>query len=246
MDRARARMREAQPYPHLVVDGWFAPELLRGAREEFDLHPFHDGRDLDRRYENTIRSPRHPTLGPACQTYFAIVHSGWFLALLADVSGVPEPIADPSLHNGGLHESRRGGHFRIHADFEASACTGLRSEMVLLTYLNPGWDPAWGGALELWDTNGTTCVRRIEPELGRCVLMRNGPRHFHGHPTPLNAPEHQVRRSLVSYYYTSRIGVGAPRTDSRYLQVDRLDRLRRVARDLTPPLLWRGLRRLRR
>ena len=76
--------------------------------------------------------------------------------------------------------------------------------------------------------------------------MRNGPRHFHGHPTPLNVPEHQVRRSLVSYYYTSRIGVGAPRTDSRYLQVDRLDRLRRVARDLTPPLLWRGLRRLRR
>jgi hypothetical protein len=240
----RAAMQAAQPYPHLVTDGWFHPDLLRCVREEFDLHPFHDGRELDRRYEDTVRSPRNPVLGPACQAYFAIVQSGWFLALLSELSGVAELIADPTLHNGGLHESRRGGHFRIHADFETSSCSGLHSEMVLITYLNPGWDPSWGGALELWDTNGTACVRRVEPEFGRCILMRNGPRHFHGHPTPLNLPEHQVRRSVVAYYYANRTGARAARTDSRYLRVDRLDWLRRGARELTPPLVWRWMRRL--
>ena len=243
-EELRQRLHDAEPFEHLVVDGWFHPDLLRRAREEFDLYPFHDGRELDPKYENTVRSPRYPALGPASSTYFGIVNSGWFLGLLSSLTGVDELIADPSLHNGGLHESRRGGRFRVHADFESSECSGLHSEMVFITYLNEGWEPAWNGALELWDTGGTGCRRKVEPELGRSILMRNGPRNFHGHPTPLEVPDGQVRRSLASYYYSNRVGAVRARTDSRYLTIDRFDRVRHWARDLTPPLVWRQLRRL--
>src|SRR5262245_36307437 len=142
-----AELRAAQPFEHIVVDGWFNPELLRLVREEFDLYPFRDERDLDRAYEITVRSPRNPVLGPAGQIYFGLVNSGWFVELLASITEVPELIADTSLHNAGLHESRRGGKFAVHRDFELSTCTGLQNRMVLLTYLNEDWDPAWNGAL---------------------------------------------------------------------------------------------------
>lgn len=243
-EELRQQLQQAEPFQHLVVDAWFHPELLRLAREEFDLYPFHDGRELDRKYENTVRSPRYPGLGPASAAYFGIVNSGWFIALLSSLSGVNELIADPTLHNAGLHECRRGGKFGVHCDFERSECSGLRNEMVLLTYLNEGWNPAWNGALELWDTARSACVRRIEPELGRSILMRNGANHYHGHPTPLDVPAHQVRRSLASYYYSSAPAAGRQRTGSLYLHVARADRLRHWARQITPPLVWAQLRRL--
>jgi hypothetical protein len=241
----RQELQVAEPYGHLVVDRWFHPELLRLAREEFDLWPFDDWRDLDRAYENTRRSPRYPVLGPATATYFAIVNAGWFVALLSALTGVKELIADPTLHNAGQHESRCGGKFAIHRDFERSACTGLHNEMVLLTYLNEGWDPAWNGALELWDADRARCVRKVEPDLGRSILMRNGPTHYHGHPTPLAVPAGTVRRSLASYYY----GPPGPsarreRTASVYLGLQRFDRFKQVARQLTPPIVWTQLKRL--
>lgn len=244
-DTLRQRLRGAQPFEHLVVDDWFHPDLLRLAREDFDLHPFVDRRDRDVEYENTMRSPRNPRLGPAVSAYFAIVNAGWFLALLSELSGVRELIADPTLHNAGLHESRPGGKFAIHTDFVRSACTGLRNEMVLITYLNEAWQPAWNGALELWDSERRACVARVEPELGRTILMRNGPKHFHGHPTPLAAPLAYPRRSLASYYYGVP-GAEAQRgsTASTYLSMPAADRLKRVARQLTPPIVWEQLKRL--
>ena len=242
----RQQLRSGEPCEHVVVDGWFHPELLKLAREEFDLYPFEDGRDVDRRYENTYRSPRNPRLGPAAHLYFSIVNAGWFTALLADITQVHELIADPTLHNGGLHESRNGGKFNIHRDFERSQCTGLANEMVLITYLNENWNPAWHGALELWDAARGHCVRKVEPELGRSILMRNSPNGYHGHPTPLAMPEGQVRRSLVNYYYTNSLtqSGGRERTASLYLVVARADRLKHWAKQLTPPLIWDGVKRL--
>ena len=241
----RQELQAAEPYEHLVVDRWFHPELLRLAREEFDLCPFDDERDLDRAYEDTRRSPRYPVLGPATATYFSIVNAGWFVALLSTLTGVKELIADPTLHNAGLHESRRGGRFAIHRDFERSACTGLHNELVLLTYLNETWDPAWNGALELWDADRARCVRKVEPELGRSILMRNGPTHYHGHPTPLSAPAGTARRSLASYYYSvPGPGVRRQRTASVYLEVSAVDRIKLVARQIMPPIVWAQLKRL--
>jgi len=239
------QLRHAVPFEHLVVDGWFHPDLLRLVREEFDLYPFTDGRDVDRKYENTYRSPRYPVLGPAGQIYFGLVNSGWFTELLSDVTQVGELIADPSLHNAGLHESRQGGRFSIHRDFERNTCTGLINEMVLLTYLNEHWNPAWNGALELWDASASRRVCEVQPELGRSVLMRNLPGAYHGHSAALVLPEGQVRRSLASYYYSNPQG-GQParaRSSSLYLFVDRLDRVKWVARQLTPPLVWDALKR---
>ena len=245
-EELRQQLQAATPYQHLEVDGWFNPDLLKLAREEFDLYPFSDGRDMGSKYEKTIRSPRNPELGPASSLYFTLVNSGWFTDLLTFVTGIDELMVDQTLRNGGLHESRRGGKFSVHRDFERNACTGLKNEMVLLTYLNEDWDPAWNGALELWDADRGQCVRKIEPVLGRSVLMRNGPVNYHGHPTALSVPEGHVRRSLASYYYSNPAGWNRHRghASSVYLYVDRSDRVKQWAKQATPPFIWDALRKI--
>jgi hypothetical protein len=242
----RQQLRIAQPFEHLVVDGWFSVKLLKLVREEFDLYPFHDERNVQQKYEKTIRSPRNPVLGPASGLYFSLVNSGWFANLLSFITGVDELIVDHTLRNGGLHESRAGGKFNIHRDFERNACTGLKNEMVLLTYLNEDWNPEWNGGLELWDAKREKCVRKVEPEMGRSILMRNGPVHFHGHPVPMTIPEGKVRRSLATYYYVNEKHWKWHRgqTTSLYLSPEGFDKVKQWAKRVTPPVVWDTLKRV--
>ncbi|HEX3140811.1 MAG TPA: 2OG-Fe(II) oxygenase, partial [Rhizobacter sp.] len=158
----RAPLLGAQPFPHLVLDGWFNPELLTLVREEFDLFPSAALEANHTKREKTYRS-RSTSFGPATSLYYSIVNAGWFVDLLAEATGVPGLVPDANLHGGGLHESRHGGSFDIHRDFDHHPRTGLYNEMVLLTYLNRDWNPAWNGALELWDPTASRCVKRIQP-----------------------------------------------------------------------------------
>lgn len=251
----RQELRNAQPFEHVVVDGWFNIKLLRLVREEFDLYPFRDDRNMDQkhekvarkeRYEKTVRSPRYPVLGPASGIYFSLVYSVWFTNLLTFITGVDELIVDQTLRHGGLHESRNGGKFKIHRDFERNDRNGLLNKMVLLTYLNENWNPDWHGAIELWDAKREGCVRKVEPEMGRSILMRNGPVSFHGHPAPMMLPEGVVRRSLASYYYANEDHWKWHRgqTSSLYLAPEGLDRFTQWAKGLTVPAVWDAMTRI--
>ncbi len=239
-------MRTADPFPHLVFDNLFNPLLLELVLEEFDMHGPAQWHNYSNHLENTLRSSGHE-FGPASQLYFNLVNSALFIDFLSGVSGVPGLIADAKLKNGGLHETRRGGNFAIHRDFDRHPITGLNNEMVMLTYLNKEWDPKWGGALELWTPKGTKAVRSIQPQFGRTLLMRHGPASFHGHPNPLASPEDKVRRSVASYYYSNPSAAELIKNsrNTYFLAWDRrTGGVRRVIRKVTPPIVLKALRML--
>ena len=75
--------------------------------------------------------------------------------------------------------------------------------MNLLLYLNPAWDDAWGGALELWDRGMQACVQRIAPIANRCVVFSTTRDSYHGMPDALRCPDGVTRRSLALYYYSN-------------------------------------------
>lgn len=239
------KLRTAQPFEHLVVDGLFNPLLLELVHEEFDVGP---GRwqSMWGPHEKTRRTKPHPALGPASALYFGVVNSHWFLDWLSALSGVADLIADPGLSNGGLHETRAGGGFDVHRDFDRHAKHGFTNEMVFITYLNKGWDPAWHGALELWDGQAKSSVIAIPPTFGSSIVMRHGPASFHGHPTPLASPAERPRRSVATYYYTNRDAAEqrAARAPTAYLFPGHLDAAIRLAEQVTPPFVWRRLKTL--
>ncbi len=241
----RTEMRTAAPFAHLVIDGWFSPDLLELVRREFDSPERVELTSARTTHEATYRTPLGARLGPASQLYFNLVNSGAFVDLLGYVCGVDHLMPDVSLFGGGLHETRPGGFFDVHVDFDRHAFTGLRNELVLLTYLNHDFPAEWNGALELWDSARAECVRKIEPAFGRAVLMRRTPQSLHGHPRPFAAPPGTVRRSLASYYYSNAdvMRDRTARVGTAYLFGDSSDGLRALARSLTPPVLWSFLRR---
>jgi hypothetical protein len=234
------RVQAAAPFPHLTVDAWFNPALLELVLEEFESEGAPAFKAVTGRHESTQRAIPGSNMGPASQLYFGIVNSGWFVRILSQLTGVEDLLVDTQLYGGGLHETRPGGRFGVHRDFDRHLRTGLTNEMVLITYLNKDWKPEWGGALELWDKTATQRVAAVEPEFGRTILMCHGQNSFHGHPHPLQPPEGVKRRSLASYYYSNRYAAidRKARRTSLFMFETNSDLLRRVGKAVTPPVLW--------
>lgn len=236
----RERIQSAHPFQHFVEDGWFNPLLLELVLEEFEDKADPAWKPVMDKYQSTHRSVVGTHLGPASQLYFSIVNAGWFVRTLSFLTGVDDLMVDTQLYGGGLHETKPGGHFGIHRDFDRHVRTGLHNEMVMITYLNKHWQPEWNGALELWDPTATQKVTSIEPEFGRTILMRHGESSYHGHPLPLTPPDGVKRRSLAAYFYTNRFAEidRTARESSLFLFLSKSDRARRIGRAVIPPILW--------
>ena len=247
--RLREQLFAATPFPHLVIEGLFNPALLELVREEFDSHAAAEAwKDVKSGYESTRRSQLGAALGPASQIYFNILESGWFTRWLSEVTATPYLLTDPQRFGGGLHESQVGGAFAIHRDFNYHPHVGLKNEMVCITYLNHDWQDAWGGVLELWNAKDGQCQARVRPEFGHTLILPHGPASFHGHPGPLCPPEGVKRRSVAAYFYTSpKAGQQDPEEAvSIFMHTRRADRLKKAVRLMTPPVIWRAVKRLKR
>ena len=199
----RQRFASADPFPHLVIDGLFDLPLLARIHAEFDARD-DPGRSFDNGRERTWRSLDPCRFGPAAAAYFDRIHRHDMVQFLSGISGITPLVVDHSLLNGGMHECPDGGRFDIHRDFNRHRHTMLDNALVAITYLNPDWREDWGGELGLWCHRRRRVVQRIAPLLGRTVIFAHGPHSYHGHTRPVNTGGKASRRSLATYFYTTR------------------------------------------
>jgi len=198
------------PFPHIVLDNFLDLDVLREVDRQFpqpEKGRFDDswshlktGYILDK-----IRSAY-------IQDLLSALNSAAFLVFLEKMTGIKGLVSDPRFTGGGLHETRRGGHLSIHADFNFHPITKLRRRLNLILFLNEDWNPDWGGGLELWDKAMTHKVKSVTPDLGRAVIFNTDSDSYHGHPDPLEAPEDVTRRSIALYYYTAPDALRLPHT----------------------------------
>ncbi|MBX3727417.1 MAG: 2OG-Fe(II) oxygenase [Xanthomonadales bacterium] len=197
--------RNADPYPHLVMDGFLRPEVATRLEQAFPGPD--DAVAWDRfgaqGYEVKLGSAREEAFPAPLRQAIHDLNAGPFIRFLEALTGIEHLLPDPHLRGGGLHLSRRGDHLGIHADFNWHDGLQAHRRLNLLIYLNPQWQDGWGGELELWDTQARERVRRVEPLFNRAVLFATRSDTFHGHPAPWAAPEGVHRRSIAMYYYTS-------------------------------------------
>jgi hypothetical protein len=76
-----------------------------------------------------------------------------------------------------------------------------------LLYLNSDWRVEYGGALELWSSDMSTCGQRILPAAGRLVIFETSPRALHAVDS-VRCPLGRARLALISRYYTDLPGPG--------------------------------------
>ncbi len=206
-----SRFIAAKPFPHIVIDHLFQPAFLDAVLLDYSAG-FRDWVHYDSANEVKTGTRPNAKLGRGAQRYFDMIHRGAFVQFLSAVTGIQGLLPDPSLFGGGLHKIETGGRFATHVDFNKHPVTLLDNRLVFITYLNKGWQPDWGGALELWDSETKQCIEKVVPVFGRSILFAHSQTSLHGHPDPVASPDKRPRRSVAAYYYTSSAAVAAAET----------------------------------
>jgi Rps23 Pro-64 3,4-dihydroxylase Tpa1-like proline 4-hydroxylase len=194
------RYRSAKPFPHIVIDDFLDADVLREVIENFPSSENRKYFDRDQERLKFQYQPHEVSSGPG-RNLFAELNSQAFLGFLEELTGLSRLLPDPYFEGGGLHETKRGGHLGVHADFNGHDRLKVERKLNLLIYLNQDWDDTYGGQLELWDLEMKSCVVRVKPVFGRAVIFNTALDSFHGHPDPLECPPERSRRSIATYYY---------------------------------------------
>jgi len=241
----------ADPFPHIVIDDLIDAGVLRRLTAEWP-ETTSDRKYYDRSQERLkYEWQPHEVRTPALRAFLAEMNAEPMLRFVEALTGIKKLIADPYYIGAGLHETKRGGHLGVHADFNIHKGMNLLRRINLLIYLNDDWSPEWKGDLELWSTDMKERRHAVAPAMGRAVIFNTDLDSFHGVPDVIACPPDRSRRSIALYYYTApEEGLAALPTRTTVFKprpgtADRADRevaRRHLVSDWVPPALLRALR----
>ncbi len=207
LDRLHQAYASAEPFRHVVIDGFFQPAVADRLLQEFPrfdaAHARNEFGEIGRKAVRTDMA----AIGETYRALYAFLGSPRFLGAMGRLTGIPDLLLDPRLYGGGTHENLDGQELDVHVDFNFDPATRLHRRLNLLVYLNPEWDEAWGGALELhsdpWEPE-TDRVTTILPTFNRAVLFETTERSWHGFRRIVLPPGRGPlsRRCISIYLYT--------------------------------------------
>ncbi len=245
-DRLADNFRSADPYPHLVLDGFFDADILRRVGNAFPKAGKRDWIRWDTENEIKQTSRGICSLDPFTQLLFLQLNSEPFIKRIEAITGMTGLVWDPMFCGAGLHESFAGGWLNMHADWTKHPELPLVRRLNLIIYLNEDWNPEWNGALTLQDPDDAERSVQVVPEFNRAVLFPTTDRTLHGFPEPIRCPTDRSRRSISVYYWSADPDAMQDATYIKWMPGNGDTRLRALMRSFVPPVMIRAAQALRR
>ncbi len=250
----REKFSKGLPFPHILIENAFKEEILENILKEIpNLFEINNSNKINNPYEKKSATLRGDyKYGHYGKEFINYLNSSEFIDFLQIITSIKEPLVpDPHLIGGGIHQTKRGGLLKIHADFCRHPETKLDRRVNVLIYLNKFWRQNYGGDLELWSKDMKKCVRKIEPLYNRMLIFNTTDYSYHGLPNPLNCPPDTLRKSIAMYYYSN----GRPSYELRpenynestlfkkrpgeeiFISVKNNEKLKKLIKKITPPIL---------
>ena len=200
----KERFLNANPFPFIIIDDFFSKEFLNDVLNQFpNLAEQKKTTNYDNKNEVKFANNQYKNFPNNIKKLFDFLNSDFFLNFLQRITNIQEKlIPDFELNGGGLHEIKKGGLLKIHSDFNKHPSLDLDRRLNVLIYLNKDWKEEYGGHLEFWDKEMTSCREKVLPIFNKMVIFSTTDNSNHGHPDPLNCPDNMSRKSIATYYYT--------------------------------------------
>jgi hypothetical protein len=196
----------AAPFPHVVLDDFLEASAAAALLAEFP--PFERGNSTgdDGRQGHKSTLERVRSLGTAYARLDDAIKSAEFLATLGRMTGMTGLLYDPFYLGAGTHENRAGAVLDPHVDFNYHPSERWHRRLNLLVYLNPHWEAAWGGSLQLYADPRSDAAPAVSvvPAFNRCVIFETSERSWHAFDRIALPPEEArvTRKSIALYFYS--------------------------------------------
>lgn len=205
----------ALPWPHIVLEGVFDPELVKAAEVE-QIEVAAGLRTHTSRRQ--IKAEQSRIVGDASEQLMAQLDSDEWLDFLGQLTGIEGLEHDPSHLWAGLHVGPTGSFKTVHRDFQKHPATGLYHRLNVHLYLSSGWDPKDGGELELWSPDAKKCVHSILPTAGRLLIFESHAGTPHAVARQTSPDPTRLRLSFAAYYYSAQPPPGGVRRMGAFIQ----------------------------
>jgi hypothetical protein len=201
------RFKNADPFPHLVIPEFFAPDFAQRMLDDFprfeEKYALNEmGKVGGKAVRTDVRA-----IGETYQQLDEFIQTPEFLGLISEMTGIPDLLYDPEYVGGGTHENLESQALDPHVDFNYHPGRGWHRRLNLIVYLNPEWEESWGGNLDLhsnpWDPD-VDRTSTVLPLFNQAVLFETSERSWHGF-SALHVPKERQpmsRRSFAIYLYT--------------------------------------------
>ena len=193
-----------EPFANAVLNNFFDDEFLNEAILEFpNLDKMANSTKYNNKNELKLASNNFELFPQKIKKIISYLNSEEFLSFLQYITSIKEKlIADKNLNGGGIHEIKKGGYLKVHTDFHKHPVLPIERRLNILLYLNKDWKDIYGGHLQFWDKDMKNCIKKISPTFNKLVIFNTTDYSNHGHPDPLQCPDHLSRRSIATYYYS--------------------------------------------
>jgi Rps23 Pro-64 3,4-dihydroxylase Tpa1-like proline 4-hydroxylase len=205
IDELVTQFATSAPVKHVIIDDFldadYAEQLFADLPNPDAMPKSRDYMFSDKRELSTLDT--HSDISKKLHEVFM---SPEFADLASKLVG-HEVFIDPEYIGGGFHAGADGSFLDLHVDFNIHpAHEDWLREFNILLYLNPGWEPSWGGELLLTDDPDAPTIA-VEPRFNRLVMMECTDKSFHGYKK-INFPAGRSRRSVAAYAY-SKVAAGS-------------------------------------
>ena len=197
---------EAQePFPHLIIDSLWNPELLSKVARDVEDNQVWAG---EKNFAGSVAKrwlDDYELLPESVRELIDYMNSRAFVDQIGALTSIDDLMPDPFLFGGGIHSIGENGFLGLHADFNWHDKLRLWRRVNVLVYLNEDWLGEYRGDLLLarrLENSAPVVERRVPPEFNRTVIFRTDENSIHGHPERLRPPVGRRRNSIALYYYS--------------------------------------------
>jgi Rps23 Pro-64 3,4-dihydroxylase Tpa1-like proline 4-hydroxylase len=194
--------KDGKPLPMTIIDNFLPDAVANKLFEESNAVDDSEWKTFTRNGSH-MKELNKLNLTPHAFELVSYLHSGHFLNQLSDYTGIPGLIPDPHMVGAGYSKSFNGDSLKTHNDFNWNDTLQLHRALSLIVYLTPDWNPAWGGALDFYDSTKENVVTSVDTLFNRCLIWQYNKFGFHGYETPISCPEDTHRTTFRAFYYTS-------------------------------------------